>query len=268
MNVLAWQEVFALQGPQYLTVNFLNVGQGDSAFIETPENQQIIIDGGPDATSLEKVSGLMPFWDKEIDVVILSHPESDHMQGLMDILRQYKADYILWSGVKKTTAEYFEWLNVLNRQKNFGAKIISVKAGDKIKAGNVLVEILYPLENLEGKEMKNSSNDSCVVAKIIYGKNSFLFSGDIDAKAEKELDNADADVLKVAHHGSKYSTSEEFLEAVNPFVAAISVGKNSYGHPTAEVLQKLQKFGIKVERTDEAGDIKIVSDGKTIKLIK
>ncbi len=271
LNLFCWKEVFALQQNQYLTVDFLDVGQGDSAFIQTPQGHQILIDGGPGSALSEKLSSLMPFWDKTVDFVILSHPEADHMQGLLNILQNYKADYILWTGVKKTAAEYDKWMKVLDYQKNIGAKIIIAESGQEIKAGNVLIDTLYPFESLEGKEMKDTSNDSCVVSKIIFGKNSFLFTGDISSVAEKELVNNNAelqsDVLKVAHHGSKYSTSDLFLEAVKPQVAVIEVGKNSYGHPTPETLQRLDKFGIKVLRTDKDGDVKFISDGKNLKLL-
>jgi competence protein ComEC len=272
LNIFAWQEVFALNSPHYLKVDFLDVGQGDSAFIQTPEDQHILIDGGPDISALGKLSSLMPFWDKSIDLVILTHPESDHMQGLLDILKTYKADYILWSGVKKNAAEYDAWINILEKQKKMGAKIIIADAGQEIKAGNVLIYTLYPLESLEGKDMKNTSNDTCVVSKLIFGSNSFLFTGDISSAAEKEMvnsgENISSDVLKVAHHGSKYSTSDLFLENAKPKIAVISVGaKNTYGHPTPEVLQRLEKFGIKVERTDVNGDVDFVSDGNKIKLL-
>jgi len=271
LNVFAWQEVFALAGNNNLQVYFLNVGQGDSAFVKTPENHQIVIDGGPDLSASGKISNLMPFWDKTIDVIVLSHPEKDHMQGLMDILKKYRANYILDSGIKKDSAEYKEWEEILENQKRLGAKIIAVKAGDIVKLGNVSINILFPYENFYGKKTEDSTNESCVVLNLVFGKNSFLFTGDISTKSEKELiassDTAiDTDVLKVSHHGSKYSTSEEFLKFISPEFAVICVGKNSYGHPTPEVLQRLEKFGIKVLRTDTNGDIKFVSDGNSVKL--
>jgi competence protein ComEC len=269
LNILTWQEVFALNEIPKLKVDFLNVGQGDSVFIQTPEGHQILIDGGPDSSLLKKMASLVPIWDKTIDLVILTHPESDHMQGLLDLLQGYKADYILWSGVKKNAPEYDIWMSTLEKQKKLGAKILIAKAGQEIKAGNVLIDTLYPLESMEGKDMKDTSNDSCVVSKLIYGKDSFLFTGDISSTAEKQLadDKSDlqSDVLKVAHHGSKYSTSDLFLAAIEPKMAVISVGaKNTYGHPTPEVLQRLGKFGIKVFRTDTDGDVEFVSDGNIL----
>ncbi len=273
IDFFCWKEVFALTSNNDLKIDFLDVGQGDSAFIRTPEDHQIIIDGGPDTSLLKKLSAVMPFWDRSIDLVILTHPESDHMQGLLDLLKIYKADYILWTGVKKNAPEYDAWTSILEKQKKMGAKIIIADAGQEIKAGNVLIDTLYPLQNMEGKDMKNTSNDTCVVSKLIFGKNSFLFTGDISSAAEKEItgsgENLLSDVLKVAHHGSKYSTSDLFLEYVKPKIAVISVGaKNTYGHPTPEVLQRLENFGIKILRTDKDGDINLMSDGKNINIIK
>ena len=105
LNVVAWQQVFALSGPKYLKVKFLSVGQGDSEFIQTPDMQNILIDGGPDSTVLSKLGQLLPFWDKTIDLVILTHPESDHMQGILDVLQRYNVKYFLWTGVDKNDAE-------------------------------------------------------------------------------------------------------------------------------------------------------------------
>ena len=284
LNVLAWREVFALNQPHYLKVDFLSVGQGDSEFIQTPEGHNILIDGGPDATVLSKLSNLLPLWDKSIDLVILTHPESDHMQGILNALQRYNVKYFLWTGIVKDAPEYKQLISLLNKAKNphnyFLAsltqngptKIIFADSRQKIMAGQVEIDTLFPFESLEGFKLTSSANDTCVVSKVIYGKESFLFTGDIDTKAEEQLVNSgediSANVLKIAHHGSKYSTSDLFLENVKPEFAVIEVGKNTYGHPTPEVLQRLEKFGIKVFRTDKDGDVKFVSDGNNINLIK
>jgi len=286
LNFFCWKEVFNLTENNYLKVDFLDVGQGDSVFIETPEKHQILIDGGPDSTVLQKLQNLMPFFDRSIDLVILTHPESDHMRGLMDVLQRYKVDYVLWTGISRSTPEFKKWVSILEKKQkpetsflasiNFdqrATKVMTVNAGVKIKAGNAKIDILFPFENLSGKEFKKTSNDTGVVSRLIFGKDSFLFTGDISSAAEKklansyELANLKSDVLKVAHHGSKYSTSDIFLENVKPKIAVISVGaKNTYGHPTPEVLQRLDKFGIKVLRTDKDGDVKIISDGNNISI--
>ncbi len=267
-----WQEVFDFSKINNLKVNFLDVGQGDAIFIKTPQSHQILIDGGPDSTILEKLQKLMPFYDRTIDVVILTHPDKDHVQGLLEVLQRYKVDYILWTGVVRSTSFYQKWLELLVKSEKQGTKIIKADVSKEVKAGNVVIDILHPLEDSIGKESKNNSNDTSIVSRLIFGKDTFLFTADISSKVEKEFIsrgvNLKADVLKVAHHGSKYSTSNEFLENMEPKVAVISVGKNSYGHPTPETLQRLENFAIHVLRTDEYGDIKIESDGNNIYINK
>lgn len=277
LNFFAWQEVFYLYETKNLKVEFLNVAQGDSAFIVTPQNHQILIDGGPDSTVVGKVAKQLPFWDRSLDLVILTHPEKDHMSGLIEILKRYKANYIIWSGVKKPTPEYLEWLEVLIKQKNKGTKIITAQQGQEIKVGYLLVNVLSPEENLFGKEIKDV-NGTSVVTKLIYGKNSFLFVGDIGFETENNLIKKWAylgdlsnfllksDMLKVGHHGSKYSSSEEFLQVVAPKFAVIEVGKNTYGHPTQETISRLQNIGAQIFRTDQNGDIIFESNGQNIYL--
>jgi competence protein ComEC len=282
LNILCWGEIFVLVGPEYLEVSFLDVGQGDSAFIQTPEGHQIVIDGGPNADLLQKLSERMPFWDKTIDVVILTHPEKDHMTGLLEILQRYKINYFLWTGVVKDDAGNKKLAKLLNDAqippKKFllaslsgfsGTKVITINQGDKIRAGDLSINIIHPFEDINGQEPKNT-NDSSVVSKLVFGNNSFLFTGDISFAVEKNIINSGEDilsnVLKIAHHGSKYSTSDLFLQNIGAQYAVIEVGKNSYGHPTPETLQRLEKFGIKVFRTDKDGDIKFVSDGNNIKI--
>ena len=286
LNILAWSVVFDFSKQKFLEVNFFDVGQGDSIFIETPQLQQVLIDGGPSSKILEKLGKEMPFWDRSIDLIILSHPEADHLSGLIDVLKKYKVDNILWTGIIRYTPEYKEWQKLIKEE---GAKIFIASKGRKIKMANdISIDILFPFESAEGKEFENS-NDTSIVNRLVIGYNSFLFTGDITKLAEKEIIREyscsnppptnplvggecefavlDSDVLKIAHHGSKTSSSEDFLKEVSPEIAVISVGKdNSYGHPTQGVLENLNKYGIKVLRTDELGDIKIISDGKTIKI--
>jgi len=279
LNFFCWREVFVLAEPAKLKVDFFSVGQGDSEFIETPGGNKILIDGGPDSTVLEKLAENMPFWDRGLDLVVLTHPDSDHMNGLIDVLQKYRVDNILWTGILRDGADYQKWLKVLSAQQKSGAKIIFAKAGEEISApcgpasGRkfVFLNILNPISSLKGQYFKED-NDTGVVLRLIYGKESFLFSADIDSKEEQKIvdakTNLRADVLKVAHHGSKYSSSNIFLAAVDPQIAVISDGKNNQYHfPTSEVLQRLQNFGIKVLRTDTNGDVKIVSDGNSLKLL-
>ncbi len=272
LNIFTWHEVFVLAENSNLKVDFLNIGQGDSVFIETPQLHQIIIDGGPGSVVLEKLQKLMPFHDRTIDMVILTHPDKDHIEGLLRVLQRYKVDYILWTGIVRDGAIYQKWLSLLKKSEKQGTKIIKAKFGQEIKAGNVVIYTLHPFEDLTDKDFGNKGNDTGIVSHLIFGKNTFLFTADISSDLEKELVgkgiNLKSDVLKVAHHGSKYSTSDEFLKNVIPKIAVISVGKNSYGHPTPETLQRLENFGIYVLRTDKDGDIKIISDGNNLKVLK
>lgn len=270
LNIIAWTAVFYLNQPKVLKVVFFDVGQGDSIFIETPERQQVLIDGGPDSTILSKLAKEMSFYDRTIDLVILTHPEKDHLFGLLEVLKRYKIKNILWTGVMRDISELEEWKNLIEKE---GAEIKIAKAGQRIVLKDlepkIFLDILYPFENLEGQEFENS-NDTSIVAKLVFDSDYFLFTGDISKKIEEKLVlqdiNLDSDVLKVAHHGSKTSSSLEFLEKVSPEFVVIQVGENSYGHPSPEVLANLEQFGIQILRTDINGDIKIVSDGNNFKL--
>ncbi len=269
LNILVWQEIFDFVGSPYLEVIFFDVDQGDSIFIETPQKHQILIDGGPDSTILEKLAAAMPFWDRSIDLIILTHPEHDHFAGLIEVLKRYKIENILWTGVIRDTAEYKEWLKLINKEK---AKIYIAKAGQRITTspGLVVIETLHPFENLESQVVKNTNNTS-VICRMIFGENRFLFTGDAYKSIERKLINQginlDSDILKVGHHGSKTSSAEEFIKQVLPEIAVISAGKNNnYGHPHQETLDILEKYGVGILRTDRDGDIKIISDGKKIKI--
>jgi len=259
--VILWIIVFDLSLDNGFQVNFFDVGQGDSIFIETIEGRQILIDGGPDITILEKLGEEMPFWDRTIDLVILTHPEHDHMLGLLEVLENYQIENILWTGVFKDTAEYTEWKKLIGEE---GSQITIAKAGEKIVLGDPekeYLEILFPFESLEGKEVFDANNSS-VVSKLVFDDISFLFLGDVYKSTEKELIekgiDIDAGVLKIAHHGSKTSSSSEFIEKVSPEFAVILCGKdNSYGHPSPETLEVLKNYGINIFRTDLQGDIKL-----------
>ena len=264
LNVVAWVVVWDLSQPSFLKVVFFDVGQGDSIFIETPERYQVLIDGGPDLTVLEKLAAQMPFYDRTLDLVVLTHPERDHLFGLLEVLERYKIKNILWTGIVRDTAEWEEWVKLIKEE---GAQIIIAQAGQRIilqKEPFILFDILNPFENLEDREFKNS-NDTSIVVNLVFKDVSFLFTGDISNKIEKKL-TVDSDILKVAHHGSKTSSSPEFLQAVSPEVVVISVGENKYGHPAPEVLANLKQFNIEILITKELGDIKIISDGNSFKV--
>ncbi len=258
INILLY--IFSFSSPD-LRVIFFDVGQGDSIFIETPNKHQILIDGGPFSSDIaNKLSSFMPFWDKTIDLIILTHLESDHVSGLFEVLDNYIVENILWSGEYKESEKSKIWKEMIEKE---NANIYISNSLDQIILNDVYLKII----KVNG-EITNT-NDSSVITKLSYRDNSFLFTGDISSKVEKEIISQDiqSDIIKIPHHGSKYSSSEEFIKKVSPLLAVIQVGKNSYGHPTDEVLTRLSNFGIKVLRNDLDGDIEIISDGIKYKII-
>ncbi len=223
--------------------------------------------GGSGKIILEKLATELPFWDRSLDLVILTHPEKDHSGGLIWVLNRYQVANILWTGVLRETKSFGEWQEKLKKEET---NIVIARAGQKIKASNLQLFILYPFESLAGELFKESSNDTSIVARLLFGKTTFLFTGDITQKIEKKIleeeITVDSDVLKVAHHGSKTSSIKEFLEKVGPAITVISCGRNNpYGHPHQKVLRNLENLAIKVLRTDQNGDIKITSDGQHLK---
>ncbi len=234
---------------QELKVIFLNVGQGDSTLIMQGD-KQVLIDGGPDGqVLLEKLGKYVPFWDRKIELIITTHPDQDHIQGLTDVLEKYQVGSVIQNSSESDSQIFKKYKDLLTQKR---IDIINAQPGAKAEIGNGAgIEILGPL--VEKNDKKDTNVDS-VVAKLTFGKNNFLFTGDAPIGEEGDLlksaQDISANVLKVSHHGSKYATSQEFLEKV-----VISVGKNNYGHPSPEVLDRLEKDKIKIIRTDESGDV-------------
>ena len=268
LNLFTWPYVLKAQ---VLTVTFFDVGQGDAILIETPQGHQILIDGGPDEKVLEKLGTRMPFWDTRLDLVVLTHPDKDHVGGLIDVLDFYEVDNVLWTGVEKDTNLFQEWMKGLEKEQEQGTRVIIAQAAQKIAWSSsdvAFLDILYPFKNLQGTKPRKV-NDTSIVAKLIYGQDSFLLPGDISQTTENILVINDvdlaADVLKAAHHGSKSSSMEAFIRAVNPLLTVIQVGgDNRYGHPYQEVLDRFSFNGIAILRTDQNGDILIRSNGNSL----
>jgi len=249
-NVIAWSAVFYYSQVVDMEVCFLDVGQGDSILIQTGVNQQILIDGGPDDSVIDKLEQYLPFWDRTIDLIVLTHPDKDHLFGLTEVLKNYRVKNILWTGVKAKTLLYQEWLELIESEK---ADIHIAQKGMRI--GDL--EVIYPFENLEGREVFDL-NDSSIVLKL---NNHILFTGDITTKIELLLEDVNVDILKLGHHGSKNSTSFEFLQNTSPDVAIVSAGlSNSYGHPADEVLARLDEFAINVLQTSKLKDICLIQN--------
>lgn len=251
-----------------LTVSFLDVGQGDAIFIESPTGNQILIDGGATASVLRGLGKSIPFFDHSIDMIFATHPDQDHFAGLIDVLRRYRVGLIGENGARNDTATYASYEKEIIREK---APTHVLHRGERIQlGGGAYLDILFPDRDMAEAE----SNTGSIVAKLVYGETSFMLTGDSPIAIENYLsaiggDDLDVDVLKVGHHGSKTSSSETFIGYTSPEYAVISAGKdNTYGHPHQEVLERLQQFGAKILRTDEVGTIVFTSDGIKVQLKK
>lgn len=252
---------FLLTRPdQDLHVIFFDVGQGDSILISQGDTQ-VLIDGGPNSpTLLPSLGQTMAFYDRKIELVILTHPHSDHLRGLIDILENYQVERIVCSGIEYDHPSYEEWWHIIEEK---SIPVTTAGEGYRIGLGEeAIISILSP--SAPGGDIDNDS----LVLLLEYGDYGFLFTGDISATTEYELLSEraipDIDVLKVAHHGSDSSTSEEFLRMARPEVAVISVGENSYGHPSPEVIKKLEDSGAFIYRTDQEGNIEFITDGERL----
>ena len=249
-----------------LRIYFLDVGQGDSELVLLPGGVKVLIDGGPPNSrilgNLEKI--ILPT-DRYIDLVMMSHPQLDHFGGLIDVFKRYRVGAFLTNG-RKGEAQAFADLEKIIEENS--VKTVVLAKNDVIRYENNYFKIISPDKNtLQAKEL----NDTALVAELTSNNSKTLFTGDIGVNIEEELlkvFNSPIDILKVAHHGSKYSSFGGFLEVLNPKVAVIEVGKNSYGHPTAEVLKRLEGVGSKIFRTDLDGIIELIIDGQTIKVLK
>ena len=245
-----------------------NVGQGDAIFIRTASKADILIDGGPDKKVLECLGRHMPFWDRSLDIIILTHPDADHLTGLIDVIERYKIRYLLTQPNPGKTQIYELFTNVLAEEK-ISAKYVSAGNGFSV-GGETNFKILWPASDKPQEMTQNSSKASLnrfsVISVLSYGKFSALLTGDAGSEIQDKIASSvgDIDVLKVPHHGSKTGMSDYFLSLVKPELALISVGENNrYGHPTKFILDLLKNRGVKTLRTDQSGDLEIVSDGST-----
>lgn len=254
-----WSAVFEQASDGILEVTFFDIGQGDAILIETPSGRQVLIDGGPDKRILEKLGQEMSFYDRTIDLVVVTHPDADHITGLVEVLNYYQVDHILTSGLDKDTI-VAQKLKELIKEK--GIPLILAQAGQNIiLEEGIVLEILWPKQSLISS-YANSSNNISIVGRLVYGETEILLTGDIEKKVENILINQDiqSDILQLPHHGSKTSSGLNFLKAVDPEAVVISVGqKNRYKHPSPEVLERIKN--ILTYRTDQNGDIKILTDG-------
>lgn len=249
-----------------LTAHFIDVGQGDAIYIKTANGDDIIIDGGNKAKGKIVVNYLKKLKVDDIEVLISTHPDADHIGGLDEVLNAYKVENVYAPKVSHTTQAYKDFLLAVKKQ---NLKIKPVTAGVKLNLKGVSAEFVGPVKEYP----KSDLNDWSAVLRLVYNKNSFLFTGDAEFKSEKDMVNSKkllkADVLKVGHHGAKESSSQLFLDKVQPKIAVIGVGaKNSYGHPTNETLNRFKKYKTTIYRTDKNGSVVVSSDGTKITVKK
>ena len=260
-DIFIWGQIVFGGSNENLEVYFLDVGQGDSELIVLPGNVKILIDGGPNNKILKELSSVLKPTDRYIDLVILSHPELDHFSGLTDVLKRYQVGAFVSNG-RRGNAPAFRDLEKIIKENKIAAVVLA--ENDKIKYLKNSFNVLSPSKNLlQSAEL----NDTTLVMKFENEEVKILFTGDIGENIEEFLIkkyDLSADVLKVAHHGSKFSTGENFLKKATPKISVIEVGKNSYGHPTAETLNGLASIGAQIFRTDKDGTIKFVIDGANI----
>ncbi len=266
MSFLVTKNSLATSTAGLLSVTFFDVGQGDSALIVTPRQYQILVDGGPDNAIAAKLGAALPFYDRDLDLVILSHPHADHVAGLVEIIKRYRIKKIIMTGAAHTAPDYLEFLKLV-KAKNIPVQVID-KPQDFSPEVGIDLSFLWPRESLAEKTMDNLNNSS-IVFKLTYASTSYLFMGDLEE--EEQLASATpaailkSDALKVGHHGSTNANSAPFLQLVSPRYAIISVGAdNSYGLPNYRTIHELTALGARIFRTDQNGDVKCPSDGREV----
>lgn len=263
--VLVWYAVF-YESRSGLEVDFLDVGQGDAIFIQASNGNQVLLDGGPNKAVLAQLAKVMPFYDRSVDLLILSHPHADHVSGLVEVLKRYGVAAAVESCASHQSPEFQEWKNIIADKKIYH---LCARRGMRINLDkNLYLDILLPA----GVAGFSDPHAGMLVAKLTYGKTSYLLMGDAEKPLENYLVSLDGEklktnVLKIGHHGSSKSTSENLLGFGAPDYAVISAGKNNpYGHPHKETLELLKKFAIEFFRTDESGMIRTKSDGENVSI--
>ncbi|WKZ25547.1 MAG: MBL fold metallo-hydrolase [bacterium] len=259
--------IFAFSVSDNLQIVACDVGQGDAILIQH-KNNQVLIDGGQDKKVLDCLGRHMPFFDRQIEMVVLTHPDLDHFGGLIDVFSNYK---VLKFGTNGKDVSKEEYRVLVNWVGGMDVEQVTLTSGMVVRLGLIYLDIVHPAATLEINKEQNiegDSNNQSIVMVLNYAQFKALFTGDVENDVSDQLSNNikvnNLDYIKVNHHGSRNGLSENLLKAVNPRFAVISSGfKNRYGHPHAEILEILKKYDVNVLRTDEIGDIVIETDGQT-----
>jgi len=266
-----WYNVFTFGESRTLDVYVLNVGQGDALYVRAPSGRDMLIDTGSNDKVIQELESVMPSFDRALDVLILTHSDADHVGGSTALLSRYNVGMIIEGGETASSSAYEQY-----RKKAIGQKVprTIVTTGDRLHLDDdVDLDVLLPKpQNNHTKLMAVKNNDSAIVAKLSFGNGSILLTSDMERAGEVALATSDAtlesSVLKVGHHGSKYSSWKLFLDRVKPQISAISVGVNNYGHPTEATLERLKDEGSAVFRTDTGGRIHLRSTGGAFAVVE
>lgn len=253
---------------EFLTVAFLDIGQGDAIFIEAPNGKQMLIDSGESSVVVRELSRVLPFYDRNIDMILATHHDSDHTGGFPDVFKRFNVEMYGIPPKEDNDGLFFELERLSEEEKS---DRIILTAGDLIvldEDSDVSIKILWPPPDTLIEE----NNDSSVVAYLIYGETRFLLMGDASQEIEEKIltatEEIDVNVLKLGHHGSKTASSEKFIKALDPMYSIISAGEgNKFGHPHQEVLDILSQTKTEVLRTSELGSIIFQSDGRNLWLV-
>lgn len=256
MNIALLFQFHHLHPPSF-RVHVFDVGQGDSLLITSPSGKHILVDGGPDLSLVRHLARTLPFFDRTIDLLIITHPNTDHLAALPRIIEHYRVRAALLPPIFSDLPMYRDILAALTKN---NSRILRPTPDSDIRLGDgVVLDVLWPPVATQGEWLQNANNTS-IVLRAMYGKNSILLTGDIEKEAEMEILASGADlhttILKVAHHGSTTSTSTGFLLASSPKMAIISAGRNNrYEHPHPSVMARLLRFGVATTTTAEKGTI-------------
>lgn len=243
-------------------ISVLDVGQGDAILFEAPTGQVMLVDGGPDKRILRRLGEELPFWERRIDMIVVSHPHEDHYGGLQSVVERYSVGVVLLTGIETRSQSYQQFVQTVQKR---NIPIYLVEKQEQVSLGDVQLDIIYPDHSLKGHWISNLNNSSIVI-RVAYKEIDMLLTGDAEEEEEAELIatgvDVTADILKVGHHGSDTSSTESFVKAVSPEIAVISSGKgNKYGHPSLRTLRRLERLGISIRRTDTEGTIRFRTDG-------
>lgn len=266
-NVLIWFGAHSYTTPDVLTVSFLDIGQGDATLIESTRGAQVLVDGGPGRSIVHELGRAMGFFDRSIDVVIATHPDKDHIGGLPDVLDMYNVSYILDPGVSSDTATYKTFRAAAQAEPS--PQLVCARRGQVINLGDgIYLRVLFPDRDVTHVE----SNSGSIIVQLVYKDTTFLLTGDAPIAVENYVSMLDwttlqSDVLKAGHHGSRTSSSEQFVGLASPEYAVISRGcNNRYGHPHKEVVALLERFEARILDTCAEGTIVFESNGDRVTL--